>query len=196
MKSAHEDLQAFVLLRAIVDLAKIGMAKGFIRGKMLWAMSLYLECGHFNENWRGYHRISDAARVVRDAKDRPWIERRRDITFEHSRTLRQMYGMLVDEHASLSLERAAEIIGKYPPVLILVREDEAMRERNPAFKFGGSPEDRYEAIPITGFSLRSEQYRHFFKRMMEAQSTSEIFRPGRSLTSKSEPCLSVGSLVV
>jgi hypothetical protein len=175
MKSSdHHHLQAFVLLRAIVDLAKIGVAKGFIRGKMLWAMSLYLENGHFSENWRSYHRISDAARLIRDSNDEPWKERKKEITFEHARTLREMYKMLVDESASLTLVRAAQIIGEYPPVLIRTSEDKEMQRRDPTFKFKGAPEDRYKHIPISEFNLRSDRYRHFFALIVEAQEAQKL----------------------
>jgi hypothetical protein len=50
---------------------------------MLWGISLYLECGHFNrENWKTYHRASNAAKRMQAAGDR---EAKRNITFEHAR---------------------------------------------------------------------------------------------------------------
>jgi hypothetical protein len=76
------------------------------------------------------------------------------LTFEHARPLNNMYRMLLDERATLTLERAAFIIGEYPPVLITVEEE--VRQAKLGFSHGGDPEERYREIPISGFSLRSE----------------------------------------
>ena len=65
-----------------------------------------------------------------------------------------MYQMLRDERATLTLERAAFIIGEYPPVLVTVEED--LRMAKLGFQEGGEPEQRYAEIPISGFSLRAE----------------------------------------
>jgi hypothetical protein len=62
--------------------------------------------------------------------------------------------MMLDERATLMLERAAIIIGEYPPVLITVQEE--MRMAKLGFMHDGVPEERYAHIPISGFSLRSE----------------------------------------
>jgi hypothetical protein len=65
-----------------------------------------------------------------------------------------MYQMLRGEKATLTLERAAIIIGEYPPVLVTVEEE--MRMAKLGFMHGGVPEERYAHIPISRFSLRSE----------------------------------------
>ena len=64
-----------------------------------------------------------------------------------------MYRMFLDERATLTLERAAFIIGEYPPVLVTVEEE--LRMAKLGFQHGGVPEQRYAEIPISDFSLRS-----------------------------------------
>ena len=119
---------------------------------MLSGVSLYLECGTFmKENWKTYHRVSDAAAQLRASGDPDW---KRKLTFEHARPLSVMYKMLLDERATLTLERAAFIIGEYPPVLVTMVEE--VRQTKLGFKHGGVPEQRYAEIPISGFSLRSD----------------------------------------
>ena len=83
--------------------------------------------------------------------DKDW---KRHLTFEHARPIDVMYRMLLNERATLTLERAAFIIGECPPVLI-TREEE-LRMAKLGFMHDGVPEDRYAHIPISGFSLRSE----------------------------------------
>jgi hypothetical protein len=154
--SIHDDTldakKARILINALVDCAKAGVRPSFSTNKMLWGVSLYLECGSFNrENRRTYHRVSDAAKQVRDSGDKSW---KKDVTFEHVRPISKMYQMLLDERESLTLDRAALIIGEYPPVLITVKEELRMSELG--FKHGGKPEERYAHIPMGGFTLRSE----------------------------------------
>ena len=109
---------------------------------MLWGISLYLECGSFTkENWRTYHRASDAAKQVRASDDKDW---KRKVTFEHARPLGVMYQMLRDERATLTLERAALIIGEFPPVLVTIEEE--LRMTKLGFKHDGAPEQRYAEI--------------------------------------------------
>jgi len=144
--------KARILINALVDCAKAGVKSSAVTKKMLWGISLYLECGSFTkENWRTYHRASDAARQVRESADKDW---KRKVTFEHARPLGVMYQMLLDERATLTLERAAFIIGEYPPVLITMEEE--LRMTKLGFKHDGAPEHRYAEIPISGFSLRSD----------------------------------------
>ena len=54
---------------------------------------------------------------------------------------------------NLTVERAAFIIGEYPPVLVTTEEELRMSKRG--FSHGGVPEERYAEIPISGFSLRT-----------------------------------------
>ena len=144
--------KARILINALVDCAKAGVRPSFSINKMLWGVSLFLECGSFNrENWRTYHRVSDAAKQVRDSGDKSW---KKNVTFEHVRPISKMYQMLLDERETLTQDRAALIIGEYPPVLITVKEELRMSELG--FKHGGNPEERYAHIPIGGFTLRSE----------------------------------------
>jgi hypothetical protein len=144
--------KARILINALIDCAKAGVRSSFSLKEMLYGVSLYLECGRFSrENWRSYHRVSDAAKLVRDSGDKDW---KRHLTFEHARPFNVMYQMLLDERATLTLERAAFIIGEYPPVLITMDEEIEMTRRG--FKHGGVPEERYAHIPISGFSLRSD----------------------------------------
>ena len=144
--------KARILINALVDCAKAGIKPSAVTKKMLWGISLYLECGSFSkENWRTYHRVSDSAKQVRESGDKDW---KRNVTFEHARPLGRMYQMLLDERATLTLERAAVIIGEYPPVLVTMEEELEMAKRG--FKGDGTPESRYSHIPISGFNLRSD----------------------------------------
>ena len=144
--------KARILINALVDCAKAGVKSSAVTKKMLWGISLYLECGSFTkENWRTYHRASDAAKQVRESGDKDW---KRNVTFEHARPLGKMYQMLLDERQTLTLERAAFIIGEYPPVLVTMEEE--LRMTKLGFKHDGAPEQRYAEIPISGFSLRSD----------------------------------------
>jgi hypothetical protein len=86
------------------------------------------------------------------------IQREKDVTFEHVRPLSKMYQMLLDERETLTLERAAFIIGEYPPILIMTQEK--LRMAKLGFKTGGTPEQRYGEVPISGFSLRSDGASH------------------------------------
>jgi len=154
--SIHDDSldakKARILINALIECAKAGVRTSFSINKMLWGLSLFLECGSFSrENWRTYHRVSDAAKLIRDSGDKNW---KRDVTFEHVRPINKMYRMLLDERNALTLERAALIIGEYPPVLITMKEELEMSKRG--FKHDGVPEERYAHIQFTGFTLRSE----------------------------------------
>ena len=144
--------KARILINALIDCAKAGVKPSAVTKKMLWGISLYLECGSYSkENWRTYHRVSDAAKQVRESGDKDW---KRNVTFEHARPLGKMYRMLLDERATLTLDRAAFIIGEYPPVLVTTAEELEMAKRG--FQHDGAPEQRYSHIPISGFSLRSD----------------------------------------
>jgi hypothetical protein len=144
--------KARILINALVDCAKAGIKPSFVTNQMLSGIALYLECGRFHrENWRTYERVSDAARRVRESGDTNWKGK---LTFEHVRPLNNMYRMLLDERETLTLDRAAVIIGEYPPVLITTEEE--VRQAKLGFKHGGEPEQRYREIPISGFKLRSE----------------------------------------
>jgi hypothetical protein len=144
--------KARILTNALIDCAKAGIKPSFAINKMLWAISLYFECGSFSrENWQTYHRVSDAAKQVRASGDKNW---KKDVTFEHVRPLSKMYQMLLNERETLTLERAAVIIGEYPPILITMEEE--LRMAKLGFKVKGTPEQRYREVPISGFSLRSD----------------------------------------
>jgi|SRR5271165_2885154 len=154
--SIHDDTldakKARILIKALIECAKAGVRTSFSINKMLWGISLYLECGSFNrENWRTYHRVSDAAKQIRDSGEKHW---KKDVTFEHVRPISVMYQMMLDERETLTLDRAALIIGEYPPVLITMEEE--LRMSKLGFKHGGKPEKRYAHIPLSSFALRSE----------------------------------------
>jgi hypothetical protein len=146
-----EAKQARILINALVDCAKAGIKSSFVIKRMIYGISVYLECGNVRrENWNTYHRVSDAARQVRASGDKDW---KSNVTFEHARPLAKMYQMFLDERQTLTLERAAFIIAEYPPVLITMEEE--LRMTKLGFKHDGAPEQRYAEIPISGFSLRS-----------------------------------------
>ena len=88
---------------------------------------------------------------MRDSGEKGW---KKHVTFEHVRPIGKMYEMLLDEQEILTVERAAVIIGEYPPVLITMEEE--LRMAKLGFKSKGTPEERYAHIPISGFNLRSE----------------------------------------
>jgi len=126
-----------------------------VTNQMLWGISLYLECGKFKkENRRTYSRVTDAARRMVESGDKDW---KRKVAFEHVRPLSKMYQMLFEERKTLTLERAAFIIGECLPILITLEREFEMAARG--FKTAGKPQQRYAKIPITGFSLRSEAAR-------------------------------------
>lgn len=153
LSKSPEAVQARILLDAILLCAKAGIdPPSFFLKKMIWGVSLYLECGNLKrENWRTYRRASDAAKRIRDAGEKGW---KKNVTFEHVRPLSAMYKMLLAEKETLTLERAARIIGEYPPILITTTEEAAMAERG--LKSDGTPEARYRDIPISGFVLLSD----------------------------------------
>ena len=86
--------------------------------------------------------------------EKDWKSR---VTFEHVRPLSKMYQMFLDERATLTLDRAAFIIGEYPPILISMEED--LRMAKLGFSVEGTPEQRYAGIRISGFDLRSDGVR-------------------------------------
>jgi hypothetical protein len=58
------------LINALVDCAKAGVKSSFVIKKVLWAISLYLECGSFTkENWRAY-RCQAATNVGRQGLEK------------------------------------------------------------------------------------------------------------------------------
>jgi hypothetical protein len=135
-----------ILINALIDCARAGVRSSFSIKQMICGISLYLECGKFNrENWRTYHRVSDAARLIRDAADKDW---KRHLTFEHTRPIDVIYRMMLAERQTLTLERAAIIIGEYPPVLVTIEEE--LRMTKLGFKHGGElkramPKFRFQA---------------------------------------------------
>lgn len=147
-----EAKKARILINALVDCAKAGIKSGFPMRQMLWGVSTFLECGWFKkENWRTYHRASDAAKLIRETDDKAWKSK---VTLEHARPIIKMYQMLLDERATMTVERAAYIIGEYPAILISMEENLEMAKRG--FSVEGTPEQRYAGIKFSGFSLRSE----------------------------------------
>jgi hypothetical protein len=144
--------KARILVKALIECVKAEVKPSFVTNQMLWGISLYLECGKFKkENRRSYSRVSDAARRIIDAGDKDW---KRKVTFEHVRPLSKMYQMMSEERKVLTPERAAYIIGEYPPILITLEEETEMAARG--FKTEGKPHQRYAKISITGFTLRGE----------------------------------------
>jgi hypothetical protein len=102
--------KARILINALIDCAKAGIKSSFSITQMLRGIALYLECGSIQkENWRTYQRASDAAKQVRASGGENWKGK---VTFEHARPLGKMYRMLLDERETLTLERAAFIIGE------------------------------------------------------------------------------------
>ena len=145
-----EAAKARILLEAVVKLVHTGVKQSFYIRKMLWAISLYLECGNYKEGWKTYPRISDAARKIRESGDKNWTKL---VTFEHARPLKQVYDLLQAEGSSLTVDTAVSIIGEYAPVLITREENGLMNKKG--FRSKGDPEVRYQHILLSGFTLRS-----------------------------------------
>jgi hypothetical protein len=145
--------KAKILLTALVELAKERIPYSFFVSKIIWGVSLYLECGDFKvANWKTYPRVSDAARKIRKDGLTGW---KTELRFEHARPLKQIYLLLQEYGPALTPERAAEIIAEYPPVLITKNEDDAINAKR--LKSTGAPEERYAHIALSGFLLRSLQ---------------------------------------
>jgi hypothetical protein len=53
--------KARILINALIDCAKSGIKPCPVTTKMLWEISLYLECGHFNREISGFSLRSDDA---------------------------------------------------------------------------------------------------------------------------------------
>ena len=97
--------KARILINAMIDCAKAEVKSSFVIKKMLWGISLYLECRNFTkENWRTYHRASDAAKQVRTSGDKDW---KRNVTFEHVRLLARLRGFAV-ENANFEVFQTAK----------------------------------------------------------------------------------------
>ncbi|WP_407193816.1 hypothetical protein [Bradyrhizobium sp. STM 3566] len=143
-------IKARILVDALHELAVAGVGYSFYVSKIVWGVSLYLQCGEFVERWKSYPRISDAARKIRDQGKKGW---RKQVTFEHARPLSQIYSLLLAQGRQLTTEAIVEIVGAYPPVLV-TREENI--ELNKLYKKTGEPEERYRAIPYSGFELRSK----------------------------------------
>ena len=97
--------KARILINAMIDCAKAGVKSSFVIKKMLWGISLYLECGNFTkENWRTYRRARDAAKQVRTSGDKDW---KGNVTFEHVRLLARLRGFAV-ENANFEVFQTAK----------------------------------------------------------------------------------------
>jgi hypothetical protein len=89
----------------MIDCAKAEVKSSFVIKKMLWGISLYLECGNFTkENWRTYRRARDAAKQVRTSGDKDW---KGNVTFEHVRLLARLRGFAV-ENANFEVFQTAK----------------------------------------------------------------------------------------
>jgi hypothetical protein len=149
--TAIDAKKAKIFINALVELAKEQVPYSFFISKIIWGASLFLECGHFKEKWKTYARASDAAKLIRQKGGKNW---KRSLTFEHSRPLKKIYGLLLDQGNDLTIEKAAEIISEYPPVILTREENKKINERG--HKIEGAPEVRYAHVALSGFSLRSK----------------------------------------
>ncbi|WP_223971857.1 hypothetical protein [Bradyrhizobium sp. RD5-C2] len=143
-------VKASIFVDAIVALVRARIPYSFYVSKILWGLSLFLQTGSFRECWHDYPRISDEAKRIRELRRPEW---RKQLTFEHARPLSQMYEMLFSLGSSVTRDAVVKIVGEYPPVLITRSENDDLNARG--FKVLGMPQERYENIPISGFSLRA-----------------------------------------
>jgi hypothetical protein len=171
-----ESRAAATMLRALIEIAGHGARYTFFVSKMIWGVSLFMECGDWNEDWKTYPRISKAAGVIRSrAKENRWkhpeafvAEKRmpipgskrpkiktwdHDLTFDHARTISDAYRMMTGRKSALTFDEAAFIVAEYPPVIITTTENAKIDNRG--FKKTGQPERRYEGISLDGFTLRA-----------------------------------------
>lgn len=64
----HEDAEsraAATMLRSVVEISGHGARYTFFISKMIWGVSLFMECGDWNENWKTFPRVSRAAGIIR-----------------------------------------------------------------------------------------------------------------------------------
>jgi hypothetical protein len=119
-------------------------------------LSLYLETGSTKgvpySNW---HRMSDAAELRRDSVKRDTFNK--EVTFEHPRTIRDMYHMAWEERERLTAERLHEIVGEYPMIVVTKAENNSIP---PNLKSSGLPEVRHANIKRS-FPLRSDRWREY-----------------------------------
>jgi hypothetical protein len=169
-----ESRAAATILKALVALAGDGARYTFYVSKMIWRVSLYMECGDWTLDWKTYPRISVAADAIRvkaaglgwkypgvdagigstpgaAAKKKKW---QNDITFDHARTISDAYAMMRAQKSALKFDAAAFLIAEYPPVIVADFENADITRRG--FRNTGDPEKRYQGIPLKGFSLRTE----------------------------------------
>jgi hypothetical protein len=141
--AAPESKKAAIFINALVDLATANVQYSFFISKILWGTSLYLYRGSFTEQWTIYDRISDAARAIRDGRQKDW---KKQLTFEHCKPLKAIYSDLLREGKNLKPERAIRIIAEYPPVLITRDENNKIANEH---KAQGDPKVRYAKIPCS-----------------------------------------------
>jgi len=137
---APESKKAAIFINALIDLAKANVQYSFFISKLLWGTSLYLYRGSFAEQWAIYDRISDAARAIRDGRQKDW---KKALTFEHCKPLKAIYLDLLSEAENLTPDRAVRIIAEYPPVLVTREENRKIANEH---KAQGDPTIRYGKI--------------------------------------------------
>ncbi len=152
--------------RYLSRLGKRGVAyNGSGIGKTYWDLGLFLETGKHSvssssgPNFHKWHRKSDSAAAR--LRELPLADWTKEVTWEHCRSLQNMSKLVREEQATP--QRLLEIVGEYPPVVILKTE-------NPKREFDDLPPvERYRAAGITYANfgdLKSdrwkEQAKHLF----------------------------------
>lgn len=127
---------------------------------------MFLETGSHStapssrSNFHKWHRISDAAAdLLRVSPTDP----EKKTTWEHCRPLNAMSEMVIEEQASP--QRLLEIVGEYPPVVVLKTEVPTGEFAN-----SGHPDDRYRAFRHSTLELKSDRWKEQAKHLFVNQS--------------------------
>ncbi len=150
--AALNAVKAEIMLKCIVEIARIGAPYSFFLSKMIWALANYCQSGNFSrESMRTWSRASIAAEAIRRDETKSWEWRRKQLTFEHARPIADIYRLMVERGECLTMEAAQAILAEYPPVVVTKEENAAILK---GMKKTGVPEQRYAHIPLT-FPLQS-----------------------------------------
>ena len=146
----HRIQKARIYIDMLNRLAAEDIPYSFAISKVLWELSLYLPTGSYVENWRKYHRASDAAEAIRrDTKTTAALKKQ--LRFEHPQPLNSIYSKILAGRGALRSQEVADIICEFPPVLVTRVEDAEITNRR--LRDSGDPFERYKNIQLS-FELR------------------------------------------
>ena len=147
---ALEKLKAKIFIETLSRLASNKIPYEYAISKIIWRLSLYLGTGSYIENWKYYPRISDKALEIRSRGSLNW---KKELTFEHTEPLNQIYAKFLNSPFEFELNHAAKMICEYLPVIVTRYEERKITEHG--FKTEGDPIKRFSHIACS-FELKSE----------------------------------------